>query len=131
MGLTVGTVIATSSLIAAQKYPYLTRCLVNSKGFTYWYSSCRQKWKQESVISNPQQSWQALDAVARLQVRKMQWQRDICDLHVSRGGMTRDVGLSPVQQGRLRARTARASGQGLCPQIRGCCRVEQGRGEQP
>lgn len=33
--------------------------------------------------------------------------------------MTRDVGLSPVQWGRLPERTARASGQGLHPQIRG------------
>lgn len=30
-GLTVGTVIAVSSLIAAQNYPYPTRRLVNSK----------------------------------------------------------------------------------------------------
>ncbi|KQK75533.1 hypothetical protein AAES_144099 [Amazona aestiva] len=32
MGLTEGTVIAINTLIAAQKYAYLTRCLVNSKG---------------------------------------------------------------------------------------------------
>lgn len=29
--------------------------------------------------------------------------------------MTRDTGLGPVPQGRPRVRTARASGQGLCP----------------
>lgn len=31
MELTAGTVIAISTLIAAQKYAYLTRCLVNSE----------------------------------------------------------------------------------------------------